>query len=227
MPIHPSPAHPDNGILLFLDRGLKLPKKTYVKTEKSFSIHWKLLQAEYGEPRTGRRYKLKTDSFAKLLQHVNIGDSTGHTKTTAPKLPPPVNYSSLQDIFDTMDSNFGQYGSINQPPVPSPQLPKPPKYSVQAPTATSTLQSLARSREGVAAATDRYIAQWRESQTRQAPRHEAPSILPTYHTSPPSNIVVPSYNRVSIVRRLLLILLLVAGVFLMIAWWECLLTACK
>lgn len=227
LPIHPSPAHPDNGILLFLDRGLKLPKKTYVKTEKTFSLQWKLLQAEYGEPRTGRRYRLKPDSFAKLLQHVDIGGPTGHMKTTAPKVPPPVNYSNLQDLLDTMDSNFAQYGSTNQPPVPPAEIPKPPKYSVQAPTAISTLQSVARSREGVAAATDRYIAQWRGSQTLEARRNESRSILPTYHTSPPSDFVVRSYNRVSILRRLLLILLVAAGVFLVIAWWQCLLTACN
>ena len=215
-------------MLLFLDQGLKLPKKTYVKTEKTFVIQWKLLQADYGDYRTGRRYRLKPDSFAKLLLYNKIGGSP-----VRPEVPetPRQHSLDLQAMFDRLESmatgNLSPSNSTSQPVTQPPQVPKPPRYSIQAPTAASTLQSVARSREGVAAATDRYIAQWRGGQQRETPRHETRSLLPTYNISRPSDPVVRSYDPASILRRMFVVFVLMAGVFLIIAWWRCRLWACK
>ena len=231
LPIHPSPAHPDNGILLSLDHGRKLPKKTYVKTEKTFSIQWKLLQADYGEYKTGRRYKLKPDSFAELLLYIKVpGGPAGQVKTKLPEIQRPHSLD-LQAMFDRIESmtasNFSPSSSTSQPDTPPPQTPKPPKYTVQAPVTATTPQSVARSREGVAAATDRYLAQWRGGQLHESPRHETRSILPTYRNSPPPDPVISPCNPVLILRRMFVVFLVMAAVFLIIAWWRCLLWSCK
>ena len=114
-------------------------------------------------------------------------------------------------------ANVRQYGTINQPIHSPPRPPKPPKYSVRAPVAASTLEAVARSREGVAAETDRYLAQWRESQTW---RQEACSTLPIYRTSPPADVPVGSRDPRKILRRLFVVLVLVLGCLLGIAWWQ-------
>ena len=168
-----------------------------------------------------------------MLQHIKSVAPIGPGKPQAPEtpIPAPVKYQlTTQDIINAVHANNSvQYGAISPPLPPRPLIPKPPQYSVRAPVAASTLQSVARSREGVAVETDRYIAQWRESQTREARRQQEPrSILPTYRSySPPSDIVVGSHDPWPILPRLFVVLLLMAGGFLVIAWWRCQLWMCK
>ena len=182
-----------------------------------------MLQADYREYRTGKPFRLKPESFATLLKHIKH-------EAKAPETPAPLPVINLppRDLLESMRANnFPQYRSISQPAIPPPQAPKPPQYSVRAPVAASTPQSVARSREGVAADLHSFIAQYRGAQTRDVWRQDARSVLPTYHTSAPSGSVARSCDRVSILRRLFVVLLLVLVLFLTVAWWQCELWVCK
>lgn len=231
LPIHPSPVHPDNGVLLFLDEGLELRKKTYVKTEFQRSISWELLQPEYREQRTGKQCRLRPDSFAKLLDYIGLEAPVRHGKSKALKLPRhvSVDYTLGWDLPESIKANnLAQYGSINRPTVPPPRVPEWPRvpeqpmFSVGAPRSASTLQSVAPSREGAAAEVDRDISQRREAQS-----HEVRSILPRYSSTPQSDNVSDSDDSPSIWRKLVIFLLVMVGVFLTRAWWQCQLSVCK
>ena len=184
-----------------------------------------MLQAGYREYRTAKPFRLKPESFATLLKHIKQ-----EVPAKAPKPPPPLSVTSLPPRYlsECIRANsFPQYSTISQPAIPPPQAPKPPQYSVRAPVATSTPQSVARSREGVAADLHSFIAQYRGAQTRDVWRQEGRSVLPTYHTSAPSGSVAKSYDGVTILRRLFVLLLVMIVVFLTIAWWRCELWVCK
>ena len=147
-----------------------------------------------------------------------------HGKPKAPEIPRriSINYGLGWDLPQSIEArDYAQYGSINQPIVPLSRALEPPKYSVTAPIAASTPQSVARSREGTAADVDRYIAQMREARRRD-------SLLPTYNSSAPrSESVISSNQSTSILRKLFVFLLLTVGIFLIIAWWNCQLSVCK
>lgn len=223
LPIHPSPVHPDNGILLFLDQDVQLPKKTYVNTKSQRSIPWAWLQRDYREQRTRKQCRLRPDSLAKMLDYIGLDAPVGHGKSKAPKTPRYffVDHPSGRDLLESMRAdNLAQYGSFNQPTVPQPRTLKPPKHSVRAPVAAPTLQSMARSREGAAAEADR-------AQRREARAREARSILPIYSSTPRSDNVGYSDNSISILRKLFVLLFVIAGIFLTVAWWRCQLSECK
>lgn len=225
LPIHPTPVHPDNDILLYLDHDLELPKKTYVNTKTQRLISWALLQPEYREQRTRNPLRLRPDSFTKLLEYIHFEAPVGHGKPKAPNtsLNVAVDYSHTQHLLESMRADrLAQYDAINRPPVPPPRASKPPRYSIQAPQAVSTVQSVARSHQGVTAEVDSYLPLRRESR-----RQEASSILPVYHPSPRSDVVVSSCDARSTLRRLFVILFVTVGIFLAIAWWKCQLTVCK
>ncbi|KAF6219505.1 hypothetical protein HO133_003974 [Letharia lupina] len=215
LPIHPSPVHPDNGILLFLDQDIELRKMSYVNTESPRQIEWALLQRHYREQRTGERFRLRPDSFAKLLDYIGSEAPLGRGTSVAPQSPlhPSTTYSPGWDLLESMKANsLAQYGSINRPTVPPRRISEPARYLVRAPTATSTLQAVARSREGAAAEVDRYLAQRREAR-----RHETRAILPTHRPSPRSD---SSYDPMSILRKLFVAVLVAVGLFFAIAWWR-------
>lgn len=216
LPIHPSPVHPDNGILLFLDQDVQLPKKTYVNTKSQRSIPWAWLQRDYREQRTRKQCRLRPDSLAKMLDYIGLDAPVGHGKSKAPKTPRYflVDHPSGRDLLESMRAdNLAQYGSFNQPTVPQPRIITPPKHSVRAPVAAPTLQSVARSRESAAAEADR-------AQQREASRREARSILPIYSSTSRSDNVGYSDNSTSMLWKLFAILLLTAAVFLIVNWWQ-------
>ena len=184
-----------------------------------------MLQAGYREYRTAKPFRLKPESFATLLKHIKHD-----APAKAPKTPPPVSVTNLppRNSLESMRANsFPQYSTISQPAISPRPASKPPQYSVRAPVAASTPQSVARSREGVAADLHSFIAQYRGAQTRDVWRQDARSVLPTYHTPAPSGSVAGSYDRVSILRKLFVLLLVMIVVFLTIAWWRCELWVCK
>ena len=224
LPIHPSPVHPDNGVLLFLDQDLELPKKTYVNTKTQRSIRWELLQTNYREQRTGKGFRLRQDSFVKLLNHVGFEALVGSGKSKAPEIQRRVSviYPLGPDLLEpTKARNLAQYGTINRPTMPPSSATEPLRYSIRAPMAASTVQSMARSREGTTAEVDRFFARWGEAQ-----RRESRLILPTYSTTPRSNSVDVDYST-SISRKVLVLLLVIAGALLLVAWWHCQLSVCK
>lgn len=57
--------------MLELNGDLRLPKKTYVKTELRYTIPWSILRANYRDLRSGKVLELKPRSFAQLLQYVD------------------------------------------------------------------------------------------------------------------------------------------------------------
>ncbi|KAL9070755.1 MAG: hypothetical protein Q9161_004689 [Pseudevernia consocians] len=225
LPIHPSPVHPDNGILLYLDEGLELRRKTYVKTETPRRIPWDLLQKDYRERKTSKRFRLRPESFKKLLEYSRFETPTGRRKSKVPETPRhiPVENPPLRDLLASMRADStAPHGFIIDPTVPPPRVPEPPRYSVRAPMTASAMQSVARSREGAAAEIDRDIAQRREAR-----RREVSSILPTYRPSPRSELVVTSYDPFLILRGLFVVLLAMVAISFTIAWWQCQLPACK
>lgn len=149
----------------------------------------------------------------------------GHGKSKAPESPRHVSfdYPLKCDLPKSIQANeFAQYGTINRPAAPPPRASGLPKESLRAPMSASNLPSVARSREGAAAEVERYIAQRREARMR-----EARSILPTYSPTPPLDSIGHTDNSTSIWLKLFVLLLVMAGVFLTIAWWHCQLSVCK
>lgn len=185
------------------------------------------MQADYREQkRAGKPYRLRADSFARLLEHINLEAPVEHRNSIATSNPlrPSIEQPHGRDLRELMKAyGLERYSSINQPTLPPSRIPEPPRYSIRAPIAASTPQSVARTREGTASDVNRYLAQWREAR-----RHETRSILPTYRTSPPrSDLVVSSHDSMRILRRLFVVLLVMGGVSLTIAWWQCQLWVCK
>lgn len=75
LPIDPSKPHPDNHILLKLDDGSPmLRKKSYVKTEKQYTIGHKLL-TKY-DRRSPHNYFLSKASYKTLVEYVQFSEST-------------------------------------------------------------------------------------------------------------------------------------------------------
>lgn len=67
LPVFPCDAHPDNGVQLFLQDGLQLPKPSYVKTEWRYRIGWGLLE-DYRGSETG--FRLHPVSYRDLMLHL-------------------------------------------------------------------------------------------------------------------------------------------------------------
>ncbi|KAG8531632.1 uncharacterized protein KY384_003263 [Bacidia gigantensis] len=77
LPIFPSAAHPDNGILLSLDSDLQLRKKSYIKTEVQVIINVASL-IPYN--RTGKKYKLQQKSYHTLATYINFTPPTANPR---------------------------------------------------------------------------------------------------------------------------------------------------
>ena len=75
LPISPSPAHPDNGILLFLQNSAELRKKSYIKTERKYTINVASLDPYCS---SGKEYKLKESSNSILKAYINFIPPTTH-----------------------------------------------------------------------------------------------------------------------------------------------------
>ena len=127
------------------------------------------------------------------------------------------------------ENSLAQYGSsLSRPTVPPPPrgLSETPSYTIRAPTVVpSTLQAVARSREGAAAEVDGYMAQRREAR-----RREARSILPTYSPIPRTDPVGYSDHGtcdLCKLSRVFVWLVVVAGVYLTLAWLRCRRWVCK
>ncbi|KAL2054662.1 hypothetical protein ABVK25_004965 [Lepraria finkii] len=73
LPIHPSPAHPDTNELLFLEDDLQLQNKSYVKTKERYWVPISLVRFRYCDKKSGKKYKLRSDSFQKVVSAVDIG----------------------------------------------------------------------------------------------------------------------------------------------------------
>lgn len=63
MPIHPAPAHPDSGKILFLDNGLRLQKDTNVKLKTRYLLPFHLINFKYCDHRTRQKYTLQPVSL--------------------------------------------------------------------------------------------------------------------------------------------------------------------
>ena len=148
----------------------------------------------------------------------------GHGKSKAPEIPRHVffDYPLGRDLLESIQANnFAQNGTINRPAAPPPRALGQLEKSVRTPILASSLQSVARSREGLAAEVERYNAQRREAR-----RHEARSILPTYSSTPRSDSISHSDKSNCISLKFVFFLVMIA-VFLTIAWWQCQLSVCK
>lgn len=69
LPISPCAAHPDNGILLFLEEDRQLRKNTYIKTKVKVIVKIASLTPYC---RSGDEYKLKQESFTILLVYIKF-----------------------------------------------------------------------------------------------------------------------------------------------------------
>lgn len=75
LPISPSTAHPDNGILLSLQNNAELRKKSYIKTEYKYTINVASLDPYC---RSGKGYKLKEISNKTLNAYIEFPPPTTH-----------------------------------------------------------------------------------------------------------------------------------------------------
>ena len=75
LPISPSAAHPDNGILLSLQNNTKLRKKPSIKTEYKYTISVASLDPYC---RSGKEYKLKRTSYNTLNAYIKSTPPTTH-----------------------------------------------------------------------------------------------------------------------------------------------------
>ena len=106
LPISPCAAHPDNGVLLFLEGDMQLRKKTYIKTKVKVILK-KASLTPYC--RSGEEYKLKQESFAKLLVYIKFVQPAAQPHapvTTQPLLPTipttiPYRHSPSQPALQT------------------------------------------------------------------------------------------------------------------------------
>lgn len=72
LPIHPSPAHPDSGKLLFLEDGLCLNKNTNVKLETRYLVPTSLINFRYRDSRSRQKFRLQPQSLKTVLSAVNL-----------------------------------------------------------------------------------------------------------------------------------------------------------
>lgn len=71
LPIHPAPAHPDTDELLYLQSDLQLRNKSYIGTKKRHLVPLTLIEFDYRERPSGKKYKLRRDSYLKVVQAVD------------------------------------------------------------------------------------------------------------------------------------------------------------
>lgn len=93
LPIHPAPAHPDTNELLYLQSDLQLRNKSYIKTKKRHLVPLALIKFDHRERRSGKKYRLRRDSYLKVVQAV---DADLPMQRPLAVLETP---SVLQDIF--------------------------------------------------------------------------------------------------------------------------------
>ena len=77
LPIHPAPAHPDTGKLLFLANNIYLQKDTYVKTKTVYCIPRFLLGGEYLDKQRGQPIQLCLESLNMVFNQA-LGVDTGY-----------------------------------------------------------------------------------------------------------------------------------------------------
>ncbi len=95
LPIFPCAPHPDHGIQLFLEDGLRLRRESYVKTEwRYFGVGWNLL-APYDD--SGRCSRLHAVSYQDLVRYI-------HTPFV---YQTPPGSSSTLPVADEGESNPG------------------------------------------------------------------------------------------------------------------------
>jgi hypothetical protein len=89
VPIHPSNAHPDNGMRLYLIDNQKLPKNSYVQLKPRRTIKAALLK-----PWKHEKYQLSAKSLKTLKKHIGFKSpwpSTIHVRQPCPSPPPEHN----------------------------------------------------------------------------------------------------------------------------------------
>ena len=111
LPIFPSAAHPDNGILLRLQReGTQLRKKSYIKTEPQYVVDVALL-VPYDAADSGRTYKLNPDSYTVLVRCIQRRDSGSRRHSEREDRALQYRHRPQQYIEPTHPSSF-------DPPIP-------------------------------------------------------------------------------------------------------------
>ena len=72
-PIHPAPANPESGSLLYLENlSTCLPKQTYVNTSAIYRIPRSLINSPYHHKSTGTPFRLSMESFAEMQFQLNL-----------------------------------------------------------------------------------------------------------------------------------------------------------
>lgn len=125
LPIDPSKPHPDNQILLKLDdRSPMLRKKSYVKTEKQYTIGYELLR-KY-DRRSPHNHFLSEASYKTLVEYVQFPVPTplpqnlflcGFTNTSNGQI-----HSSVHGLQTSRDARFSSYASISGRTEPVPHI---------------------------------------------------------------------------------------------------------
>jgi hypothetical protein len=123
IPIHPSNAHPDNGMRLHLIDNQQLPKNSYVKLKPRRTIKAALLR-----PWKHEQYQLSAKSLKTLMKHIGFKSpwpSTIYVRQPYPSPPPAHNPCAGTNYNRTIPAI--QYTPKYQRPVgwASPQDQKP------------------------------------------------------------------------------------------------------
>ena len=145
MPIHPAPAHPDSGKVLFLDHGLRLDKDTNVKLKNRYLLPLSLINFKYCDHRTQQKYTLQSVSLDIVLGAVDsnqpakypagIGDSLSPIHGPKKFIPSPS-----KSIIPSIPPPSKSFPSIPSPskPILSPSDSVRPTYTPRRPLAESS-----------------------------------------------------------------------------------------
>lgn len=202
LPIAPSEAHPDNGILLTLRDPLReMRKRSYVKTKSRHRILFSSLRPY---DRQGPDYFLSRRSFDVLVEHAQLSEYNLPllVSSAAPRAPPPSIATTAVESRRSLDEQRAPIFQWTQP-LPSNQTPRVVEHDdISSYQIRVQMPSQARNAHYAESGASRYGRQQQQQQQSETQplldtaRRQALLRLYGQRSSTPINTILPTSHRV-------------------------------